>query len=210
MNSSRKDLRVAAFSLWFLGVALGLFRLTVFSLSSDSPAATALGTSTQGTPGFVASQGYTLALVVHPMCPCTKATVLELERLLTKVETRPALRALVYSPEGHSEEQREEWHNSSVYKSLARIPDLQVVKDPEGELAALHGASVSGHALLFEPSGRLRFSGGITAMRGHEGENRNADRLAEALSRSSTELRTTPAFGCSLISPDREELSCTP
>ncbi len=39
------------------------------------------------------------------------------------------------------------------------------------------GSSTSGQVLLYDPSGRLAFSGGITAARGHVGDNAGSDAI---------------------------------
>jgi hypothetical protein len=45
----------------------------------------------------------------------------------------------------------------------------------------------------------LRFRGGITGSRGHEGANTGRDALLACLRGSSEEFHTTPVFGCSLF-----------
>jgi hypothetical protein len=58
---------------------------------------------------------------------------------------------------------------------------VTAVADPDGEEAQRFGAATSGHVLLFDPAGELRFSGGITASRGHVGDNDGCDRLIRLL-----------------------------
>jgi hypothetical protein len=64
--------------------------------------------------------------------------------------------------------------------------------------AGRFGAETSGHTLLYGADGRLLFSGGITASRGHAGENAGESAII-ALVNHQTPLRSqTLVFGCSL------------
>ncbi len=71
-----------------------------------------------------------------------------------------------------------------------------------GQEAKLFGAKTSGDVLLFGANGKLIFAGGITASRGHEGDNPGADAMLKALGESRrnkvTTTTATPVFGCSL------------
>jgi hypothetical protein len=71
-----------------------------------------------------------------------------------------------------------------------------------GQEAKLFGAKTSGDVLLFGANGKLIFAGGITASRGHEGDNPGADAMLKALGESRrnkvSTTTATPVFGCSL------------
>ena len=58
-----------------------------------------------------------------------------------------------------------------TYYSAAEIPGVEVVSDEDDAQSAAFGAAVSGQTLLYDREGRLIFSGGITAARGHAGDN---------------------------------------
>ena len=47
------------------------------------------------------------------------------------------------------------------------IPGVIVTPDVGGRIAARLGAKTSGHVLVYDENGVLKFSGGITAARGH-------------------------------------------
>jgi hypothetical protein len=75
---------------------------------------------------------------------------------------------------------------------------VKVVVDPEGLEAGRFGAETSGHTLLYGTDGRLLFSGGLTASRGHAGENVGESAII-ALVNHQTPLRSqTLVFGCAL------------
>jgi hypothetical protein len=53
--------------------------------------------------------------------------------------------------------------------------------------------------ILYDAAGRLRFSGGITAARGHAGDNLGRSAIVELLEGDSPTATATPVFGCSLL-----------
>ena len=82
---------------------------------------------------------------------------------------------------------------------------MKVVFDPDGVEARRFGAETSGHTLLFGADGRLLFSGGITASRGHAGDNAGESAIV-ALVNNQTPTRTqTLVFGCSLANRTETE-----
>jgi hypothetical protein len=88
-----------------------------------------------------------------------------------------------------------------LWRSAAAQPGVTVLADEGGQEAQQFGVVASGHALLYDEQGRLTFSGGITASRGHEGDNVGADSLLAALGSSSLESSVPtrfPVFGCAL------------
>jgi hypothetical protein len=89
--------------------------------------------------------------------------------------------------------------SSRLIKTIDSIPGIIRKTDVSGQEAKLFGAKTSGDVLLFGANGNLIFAGGITASRGHEGDNNGADAMLKAIddSRRAT-VSTTPVFGCSL------------
>jgi hypothetical protein len=73
-----------------------------------------------------------------------------------------------------------------------------VIFDPDGVEARRFGAETSGHTLLFAGDGRLLFSGGITASRGHAGDNAGESVIVALVNNQTPALTRTLVFGCSL------------
>lgn len=73
-----------------------------------------------------------------------------------------------------------------------------MVFDPDGVEARRFGAETSGHTLLFGADGHLLFSGGITASRGHSGDNDGENAIVALLNHQIPALTRTLVFGCSL------------
>jgi hypothetical protein len=137
----------------------------------------------------------TLVLLAHPHCPCTRASLAELSRLLVRLPEKPALHVLFVRPSGVEPG----WHDTDLWRRAMTIPGASVELDQDGREAALLGAHTSGEALLYDRDGRLLFHGGITPARGHEGDNVGASRIVELLTTGSTDRREGAVFGCALM-----------
>lgn len=138
----------------------------------------------------------TLVMFVHPQCPCTRASVEELNRLLAQCRGRIAAYVLFFKPG----QLPGNWAKTDLKRSAAAIPGVTVRDDPDGALARTFGAETSGYVLLYDPRGRLLFRGGITAGRGHAGDNAGENAIVSLVAGQATTLRETPVYGCSLLS----------
>jgi hypothetical protein len=184
---------VAAFLVWVAVVITGLGQLWVYA-QTPGPSATAPDTW----PGasHIVRDGYRPVLLVflHPQCPCSRASVGELALLMAHVQGQVTARVVVYRPM----EEKPGWEHTDLWASAAAIPGVQVATDVNGSEAALFGAAVSGQTLLYDRDGRLTFNGGITAARGHAGDNAGRSTLLSLLREGTASTSRTPVFGCSL------------
>lgn len=131
----------------------------------------------------------TLVVFFHPQCPCSLSTFTELQKLLPKIQTRVQIVAVLVVPPGLADA----WVNSRLSKLIAGTPNLLVIVDTDAQEAKLFGIRTSGHAILFDRHRGLQFSGGLTASRGHEGDNIGC----AAIDR----LINDPVYACWLRSP---------
>ncbi len=138
----------------------------------------------------------TLIMFAHPQCPCTRASMNELNRLLAKCSDGVAAHVFFLKPE----EWGDDWTQSDLWRSAASLPGVVLHEDDGGREAARFGAETSGQVMLYHPRGPLLFQGGITAARGHAGDNAGAARIFALVtgSDSGPALSTTPVFGCAL------------
>jgi hypothetical protein len=143
-----------------------------------------------------------LILVAHPRCPCTRASLGELSRIVAECRGAVTPHVLFAIP---SSSLGEEWRRTDLWRLAAEIPDVRVVVDVGGHEAARLGIAASGHVLLHDASGRLLFSGGITGSRGHPGDNEGHDAVVALLNRRRPERSMTPVFGCPIISERRKQ-----
>jgi hypothetical protein len=132
-----------------------------------------------------------LVLVAHPRCPCTRATVAELGRLMARRRGALAAHVLFLRPE-------KSWERTDLWRAAAALPGTRVLADSGGRDAALFGAATSGHVLVYDATGVLRYSGGITGSRGHEGGNPGLDAVVGLLTRGRADRDRWPVFGCPL------------
>jgi hypothetical protein len=140
----------------------------------------------------------TLVLVAHPRCPCTRASLSELERLLARAPQRLHAIVLFVKPRGAPPQ----WEDTDLWRRAASIPGAQAVLDLDGTEAHRFHALTSGQTIVYDASANLLFSGGITAARGHEGESAGRAYIVAALGGARLEHPNAPVFGCALDSPD--------
>lgn len=143
----------------------------------------------------------TLLMFVHPQCPCTRATLAELERLIARCHDRLTVKLYFVEPAAVAGTAQE----SSLWAAASRLPNVELAVDPDGRLASRFGATTSGHVVLYDEAGRLAYAGGITSARGHEGDN--AGRLAIehmllAGNESNLPSELQPVYGCPLQRSD--------
>lgn len=136
----------------------------------------------------------TLVMLAHPRCPCTAASVGELAQIMARLQGRVAAYVLFVQPKRAGRD----WDNTDLRRSAEAIPGVKVVLDPDGVEARRFGAETSGHTELFGTDGRLLFSGGITASRGHGGDNAGESAIVALVNNQEPVRRQTLVFGCSL------------
>jgi hypothetical protein len=145
-----------------------------------------------------------LVMLAHPHCPCTRASIGELAQIMADTQGKLNASVLFIKPPGTGSH----WDDTELRRSAAAIPGVTVFTDADGTQAARFGATTSGHTLLFDRTGALLFSGGITASRGHAGRNDGESAIIAAVNGNGTDRARTPVFGCSLIRQSTEGAAC--
>jgi hypothetical protein len=140
----------------------------------------------------------TLLVFAHPQCPCSHATVGELARLMAHSQGRLRAHVLMYRPVSEPIS----WAQGDMWRLAAAIPGVSVSLDVDGVESKRFGVAVSGHTLVYDEHGRLIFSGGITASRGHEGDNDGRLAIVSFLETHAMAISRTPVFGCFLRPAD--------
>jgi hypothetical protein len=136
-----------------------------------------------------------LVMFAHPRCPCTRASLTELSRLLAHDGRKLVTDVVIVLPAGAPAD----WSEGDTAAAARGIPGVRITLDPDGREAARFGAATSGHALLYDADGKLRFSGGITPARAHEGDTPGLQRISALLRGEPVGDRLdTPVFGCAL------------
>jgi hypothetical protein len=95
----------------------------------------------------------------------------------------------------------DDWDDTDLRHSAAAIPGVTVMSDLDEVEADRFNAQVSGQTMLYGASGKLLFSGGITASRGHSGDNAGRSTIVSLVTYGTAERTRTPVFGCALRTP---------
>jgi hypothetical protein len=193
--SALKAAWLLAFLLWLGLIASGyawLLRYN-FAAGKTSTAPHTLPVSL-GLPSHLARAQLFLAL--HPRCPCSRATVSELAKILTRAPSASDVTVLMYKPA----EESEDWIEGSLVEDCRRMK-CRIRPDPDGRLAASLGCLTSGVVVFYDANGQLRYQGGITGSRGHEGDNAGERAVIEILRGEMPCQKSMPVFGCPLREP---------
>jgi hypothetical protein len=137
---------------------------------------------------------FTLVMTLHPQCPCSRASLHELAQLMTRAGGRVDAHILFVKPQGATAD----WCDGDLWKQAKHIPGVNVSIDDDARDASIFGATTSGQVMIYDASGAIRFSGGITDGRGHEGDNTGLSAILGLIHDGNTAVSTTPVYGCSL------------
>lgn len=151
----------------------------------------------QGTTLVRAPEGHTLVMVAHPKCPCTAASLEELDRVLREATSPVRAYVLLVRPAGAGVD----FERGASFERARTIEDAQPVVDVDGREAALFGGRTSGHVVAFDLVGRQRFAGGLTPARGRSGDGPGRRALLALLQGPSASPSTasSPVFGCPVV-----------
>jgi hypothetical protein len=181
-------------ALWLVAVGAGFITLRSYGSTNGKAGRTPEKWPAQATMRQEKTRN-TLMLFVHPRCPCTRASLGEFNRLLAKCNARVDAHVWFFRPRTVSTE----WVKTDLWRKAAAIPGVNVHEDLEGYEARMFGAETSGYVVLYNMHGQLLFKGGITAGRGHEGDNAGEDSLIALAIGAEAKAKQTPVFGCSLL-----------
>lgn len=200
MKNSRKYLSNLLLALaWFTLVGVGFWKLFVYSnnpgedarVSADWPKNTHLSRD-HGVS--------TLIIFAHPHCPCSAATIGELERLIPQIRDKANSVIVFFKPAKKSDD----WvKNETLWKRALSIPGVHLEIDDGGIEASLFDAKTSGQTFLYDSEGKLVFRGGITPARGHMGDSVGRSSILQYFKSGTTQITEAPVFGCSLKNPKR-------
>ena len=161
--------------LWAASLVIGEVGMTRFE-SRPAPRAAPPSRWPAGTSLERPANRCELLVFLHPCCPCSRATLAELERVVARSRAAAELRILVsWDAEALPAD------GDALVERARAIPGALVAVDLYAREARRFGASASGQLLLYDAAGLLLFEGGITTARGHEGGNAGEDALVAVL-----------------------------
>jgi hypothetical protein len=144
----------------------------------------------------------TLVLFLHPKCPCSRASLKELDRLLTPdaLAKTPAPELLVVATVPANVD--ETWWSTGTVEQSRQLTNSKLFIDRDGREAERFGATTSGMLMFFDAAGVRRYAGGITVSRGHEGHSAGSDIVTALVRGEAVERSQLPVFGCRLCLPE--------
>jgi hypothetical protein len=181
-------------TLWLLFVGVGLSLLLSYE---NTPALAAKPSALWPADSRIqrVSDRDTLVMIVHPHCPCSRASMSELAMLMAQSQGRVAAYVLFLKPADFPDN----WEKTDLWQSAASIPGVTPIVDYDGVEASRFHAMTSGQTVLYDAGGRLLFSGGITMARGHAGDNAGRSAIVSLVNTGTAEQTETPVFGCPLF-----------
>ncbi|HEX4146060.1 MAG TPA: hypothetical protein VHY91_21340 [Pirellulales bacterium] len=206
------NLRLESTFAWrnLLCVAVGLFwlgaigaGLSALAWYDNSPAAPQQPVDEWPSESTIhrSEHAATLVLFAHPRCPCTRASLGELEKIVAHCQPAITPWVVFFKPEGAPDG----WEKTDLWSAASAIPGVHVVCDPGGEEARRFHAAASGQTLLYSARGELLFTGGITFARGHAGDNAGGAAIESYCLGNSPGYRQTPVFGCPIIATAKQD-----
>jgi hypothetical protein len=203
MVGKRQLLVAGLIGLWLAGLGFGMRSLQAYGTGEGRTGAFALRYPQDSQIRVAASDRPSLLLFLHPECPCSRATLEELDRLLAKAVVKPEVYAVFVVPKGWSTPRAK----SALWLRASRMTGVTPVLDREGQEAKRFGASTSGQVYAYSPGGSLAFSGGITLARGHSGDNPGLAILEQYLAGRGEPRGVSKwkVFGCALFSAAGKE-----
>jgi hypothetical protein len=184
--------------LWCATVGLGLLGLSIYATTPGEPARSGANWPAGSGIPFDCRRP-NLLVFLHPCCPCSKATLAELDRTIAATDKRAAVSIVLVVPE----RMPEQWERGGICHAAKAIPGARILIDNGGVRARQFGAVTSGQVLLYAKSGQLIFQGGITGSRGHEGDNSGRANVIGAINGTGNSGRSAPVFGCKLYGGGR-------
>jgi hypothetical protein len=134
-----------------------------------------------------------LVMLVHPHCSCSRASIEELQRIIGKSPKSLQTYVVVYRPSDFAQG----WEKTDVFTAASHLPRTHIVLDADGREARLFGGFTSGQTFLYDGEGKLRFSGGITLLRGHAGFNSGSAEVIQIV-KTQDGSGEHPVFGCAI------------
>lgn len=190
--------------VWVASITLGVAGLSRYAASPGTVASPPEAWPT-GSMLDRATGSPTLVVFVHSRCPCSSATLAELQRVIAMTGSRTDTLLVFPRPA----DEPDAWVDGRLWAAAGRVRGVRRVIDPGGVEARRFGATTSGHCMLFDASGSLLFTGGITLARGHEGDNPGRVALVAAI-RSAEAQPGAAVFGCALVLPRESRRVATP
>src|SRR5687768_11828955 len=112
---------------WLLAVSAGMAIVFTYSGRAAPPATPVLTWPADVTLAHAPDKPI-LVMLVHPHCPCTRASISELAQIVTVASGAATFHVLFMQPAGVGDE----WLRSDTYARASSLPGVVVTPDPGG------------------------------------------------------------------------------
>lgn len=181
-------------AIWF-GLVVAVFsQMAIYQSTPGQSAEAARRMPVVAQVSPVAGAG-TVIMFIHPKCPCTQASLSELERLVVEIPAETQTYVVCVVPNGVGED----WLDTALVSRAKSLAGVVVLNDTDGEMLSAFDAKTSGETFVYDENAERIFHGGITPSRGHEGISAGRVAVAELLGGRTEKSCTTPIFGCPLV-----------
>jgi hypothetical protein len=178
-------------AIWAVAVGLGLVELQDYGATPTEGAAPPRVWPASSTL-VRRPDRLTVVMLAHPQCPCTRASIGELQIAAAQAPDRMDIHVVFLQSPAFDVE-------SDLWRSALDIPNANVLADPDGVEIRKFGVMASGHTLAYGADGRLEFSGGVVSARGHAGSNNGRQAIVDLARHGRSSVAATPVFGCALL-----------
>lgn len=193
---SRRNIVVdCALALWVLALMAALYFMSAYE-RAPGPEGTAPLVWPSASVLNTLNGDFTLVMFVHPQCPCSRASLDELNVIMNSADARRSKAYAVFVSPPSTDEH---WLHTYSWERAGQIPGVLRYVDHGGVEAHRFGAQTSGDLLLYDGRGQLEFRGGITSARGAEGDNIGRQSVLRLLAGSPVPWQTHAVFGCALL-----------
>jgi hypothetical protein len=144
-----------------------------------------------------------LVLAIHPLCPCSRASVGELAEILQRCRGRLDVHILCYRPAGAGPE----WADGAAGRQARALPEVSFHWDEDGAEARRFGATTSGQVVLYGALSERLFSGGITRGRALSGDSPGRSAVIALVTGEAGAPDGAQVFGCPLCGPGAPQVA---
>ncbi len=166
------------FSLWIVAALFGMGYTMVWSFTP--------GGAAKPNPPSSEKSAVQVQAIIHPLCPCSKATLQLLAEAAQTAENSPSI-DVIFCGEPKSSK------NVQLAKA---IPGATIEFISEQQSKDRFDSATSGQIFVWQ-KGKLTFSGGITDARGEDAKGAAFTQFKRAL-QGNSESGVTPVYGCPL------------
>ncbi|MBX3119673.1 MAG: hypothetical protein KF784_11450 [Fimbriimonadaceae bacterium] len=185
----RRAFAVIGIFTWVICLAVGF---NTFLTWETTPGVQ--GGQPTSTPVKTDTNKWQIVMVAHTECPCTRASFVNLEKLLIRYPSQLTCSVVFCGPNANPSS------NSENVKYAQRLKGAAIKFLSEDEVQAQYESATSGQVFLYSPSGDLTFKGGITNGRGHEGASEGTMAIGDLIEQRKAPA-ASPVYGCPLQSP---------